>query len=144
MNKSSLTILLIWLLLAQKDWAQNLVPNGDFENYTAIPDSMGQIYLATGWNNVVLNYNYSFLTPYGSPDYYHTLGTNVPTDLGPMTPASGDGQVGFATFEGFIPDYREYLSTQLSAPLVPGQQYTLSFFLSNGMNGFYTKRSNNI
>jgi len=120
--------------------AQNLVPNGDFELYTLLPNNYGQTNRATGWNNV----NGVYIgTPYASPDYFNTAGT-VPTFFGQILPFSGIGQMGFATFVFYLIDFREYISTTLVSPLVVGTEYQVSFALTNGNNGDYTKSTNNI
>jgi len=51
---------------------QNLVPNGDFETYTALPNSSGDWDFCTGWSNVNGNFG---AWPYATPDYFHTSGT---------------------------------------------------------------------
>ncbi|MFO7723636.1 MAG: gliding motility-associated C-terminal domain-containing protein [Bacteroidales bacterium] len=114
--------------------AQNLVPNGDFELYSSLPNYYGQCSLAIGWSNV--NGHYS-LSLHASPDYFHTLGS-VPYSLGQIAPFSGKAQMGVCTYLDHVPDFREYISTQLSSPLIPGIQYSLSFWLSSGHNGSYT------
>lgn len=138
MNKFK--ILITGLLIGHSVFAQNLVPNGDFELYSVLPNDYGQSNRATGWNNV--NGFYSG-PPYASPDYFNTAGT-VPTAFGQIAPFSGNGQMGFITNLFFIANFREYISTTLVSPLVAGMQYKVSFALSNGNNGEYTKSTNNI
>jgi len=133
-------ILSIALLIAHSGYTQNLVPNGDFEGYSFLPNNYGQSNHTTGWNNV--NGIYSG-PPYASPDYFNTAGT-VPTSFGQIMPFSGNGQMGFTTYVFFINNFREYISTTLVSPLVVGTQYQVSFALSNGNNGGYTKSTNNI
>ena len=133
-------LLFINLLIVHSAFAQNLVPNGDFEVYSILPNNYGQTNRATGWNNV--NGFYSG-PPYASPDYFNAAGT-VPNSFGQIAPFSGNGQMGFATFVFFINDFREYISTTLVSPLVAGTQYQVSFALTNGNNGDYSKSTNNI
>jgi gliding motility-associated-like protein len=121
-------------------FSQNLVPNGGFEEYTALPNWYGEFYLATGWSNVNGNITGP---PFASPDYFHTQGS-VPNAFGTIAPHSGNGQMGFYTYLQVLVDAREYVSTQLTQPLVPGGVYELSFFLTNGFNGIYTARIDNI
>lgn len=133
---------LIALLVVQSAPAQNLVPNGGFEMFSVLPNNFGQTNRATGWNNV----NGTYVAPpssFASPDFYHT-GGSVPNAFGQIAPFSGNGQMGFATFVFFIPGFREYISTTLVSPLVPGTQYQVSFALTNGNNGDYSKSTNNI
>jgi len=138
MNK--LYLLFTALITLNSAFSQNLVSNGDFEVYSILPNNYGQSNRASGWNNV--NGIYSG-PPFASPDYYNSAGT-VPTSFGPIAPFAGQGQLGFATFIFFIPNFREYVSTTLVSPLVVGMQYQVSFALSNGNNGDYSKSTNNI
>jgi gliding motility-associated-like protein len=117
-----------------------MIPNGDFENYSALPYDYGQWYFANDWSNV--NGNQSG-PPYGSPDYYHTAGT-VGNYFAPIAPYSGNAQMGFATYFNVVLDYREYMETPLSCPMVPGSQYIVSFYIVSGVNGNYSYESNNI
>ena len=129
----------IFLLFSQIAISQNLLTNGDFENYTSLPFNYGQTDLATGWNNV----NGFYFGSYASPDYFHTLGT-VGSYFGTIAPFSGNAQMGFCTYLNSRPDFREYTSTQLACPILVGQQYQVSFYLSNGNNNSYSKGTNNI
>ena len=133
---------LMTLLVVQSAFAQNLVPNAGFEMFSVLPSNFGQTNRATGWNNV----NGTYVAPpssFASPDFYHT-GGSVPNAFGQIAPFSGNAQMGFATFVFFIPGFREYISTTLVSPLVPGTQYQVSFALTNGNNGDYSKSTNNI
>ncbi len=122
------------VLFAHSLLAQNLVPNPSFENYSALPNNYGQTNLAIGWNNV----NGLYAGPAtGSPDYFHTLGT-VGTFFGQIAPNTGQAQMGLAPYHSNLNNFREYCSTQLTQPLVTGQQYQVSFFLTNGTNGSYS------
>ncbi|PCI98683.1 MAG: hypothetical protein COB15_05520 [Flavobacteriales bacterium] len=134
--KRRILVIVIYLLLSNIAISQNLVPNGGFETYTSLPNGYSQFFKATGWTNVNGN---TTGAPYGSPDYYHTLGS-VPTTCGPILPNSGNGQMGFFTYFTYFGnvDAREYTSTQLTNPLISGQQYQISFYLTNGNGGAYT------
>jgi gliding motility-associated-like protein len=129
-----LFILLSYLLLSYAATSQNLIPNGDFENCWNLPYDFGQCNRATGWNNVNGHYT---MAPYGSPDYYRVNGfDNV--GLGLIPPYSGSGQMGFVAFDSIFPNYREYISTKLNTNLIVGQQYQVSFYLTNGDGINYT------
>ena len=139
MKKTTIFIISVFFLCAiTKVNAQfNLVPNGDFELYSSLPDGQDEIYRCIGWNNV--NGIYNIFTT-GSPDYYNELGYVLTNEI---TPYSGNGQVGIGTyFSQFI--WREYISTQLLTSMIPGHKYKVSFYLSNGMgNDMYTEGTNN-
>jgi hypothetical protein len=112
--------------------SQNLLSNGGFEKYTGLPNGFGGgAQLASGWDNVNLNFTSGFV---GTPDYYNTAGA-ILGYYGPIAPYSGNAQMGFSTYYNNIGNYREYISTQLECSMVAGQQYSVSFYLSNGANG---------
>lgn len=112
--------------------AQNLVPNGDFEQYTACPDYVSQIDRATGWSRPTE----------GTSDYLNAcLGMpyslSVPgNQFGDQAARSGNGYAGFYCFYGNQPaevpgdDDREYVTHALVTPLVPGRTYAVEFFVS--------------
>ena len=102
----------------------NLVPNPSFESNSGIPTGYSQLNLAIPW------------TPptNGSPDYFHALaagpsGMGVPAnDFGNQAPHSGQAYAGFNARP--INLYREYVETPLSSPLIAGQTYQVSFYVS--------------
>ncbi|MEO8591055.1 MAG: gliding motility-associated C-terminal domain-containing protein [Flavobacteriales bacterium] len=110
--------------------AQQLVPNGDMEQFGSCPEAMGQVDRATGWSQPTL----------GSTDYFNAcqgepFTVSVPTNLCGHQPAhSGDGYVGIICFSGpesaGILDTHEYVSHPLAAPLVPGETYSVEFFVN--------------
>ncbi len=115
----------------------NIVPNPGFENHTQCPDYPGQINFATGWNNVNLVYGNS---SYGTPDYLHACGSaslgynTVPpnTFVGTCMPHTGNGMAATIIYNTPYPDYREYMSIQLTEAMTPGLTYTVSFWITNG------------
>ena len=133
--KKTINIILFLLLANTNIFAQiNLVPNGDFENYSAIPIYPNQSNLAIGWNNVNGHY-FPWSEPYGSPDYLNMLVNNLISTFGAITPYSGNGQMGLITYAIPNPPWREYISNQFTKKMVPGHYYTVSFYLSNGTGG---------
>ncbi len=133
MQKFKLLLLLATTTILQAGNAQNLVPNGDMESYTVCPDdNYYYVDLATGWD---------FLGGHGgSSDYFHQCGsmqhdwTNFAHD-GVVTPHGGNAYIGMITHSDF--DQREYAMTQLSSPLVAGQEYEVTFWAYNA-NGDYS------
>jgi hypothetical protein len=126
---SGLGLALAALILAgaQGALAQNLVPNGDFESYSGVPTSIasgGEVNLANFWSSPTN----------ATPDYYHALATaasfvSVPVNgLGNQAAHSGSAYVGFHARP--VNNYREYVETPLSSPLVAGQTYQVSFYVS--------------
>ncbi len=137
--KEKLSILATLLLFSNLLLAQNLVPNGDFESYSSLPNGYGQYYKATGWSNVN---QVTTGPPYASPDYYHTSGSPL-NIFGKIAPHSGSGQMGIFTYHASLGDAREYVSIQLSTALVHGHSYKLTFNLTNGISGLYPAATDN-
>lgn len=110
--------------------AQELVPNGGLEDHTTCPDAMGQLDRATGWAPPTT----------GSTDYLNACqaaanSVGVPANLfGEQAAHGGQGYAGFLAFSGPENtgplDDHEYLTHALATPLVPGQWYTVSFYVS--------------
>lgn len=110
--------------------AQNLVPNGDFEQYSECPWSLTQIYFAPPW----LNGNPGAIQG-ATSDFFHSCAQggnpDVPTNIfGSQLAHSGEGYAGLATYVEDNPQFREYMQVQFSAPLTVGQCYTLTLYLS--------------
>jgi gliding motility-associated-like protein len=120
---------------------QNLIPNGDFEDYTELPNGYGQINRAQGWNNINGYYNFQ---DYASPDYHHLKSWQFPNALAPY---SGEAQSGLLSYWNNFPfNIREYISTNLVEQLSIGKIYRFSFYVSNGnyLNAFHTSCSNGL
>jgi gliding motility-associated-like protein len=95
----------------------------DFENYTGLPDGLGQWFKVQDVLNPSANGQ-------ASPDYFHVLGT-ASCDL-PETPFaivptfSGQAMMGLAVASTKGTNTREYLSLRLPAPLEAGSKYKIS------------------
>lgn len=105
---------------------QNLVPNGGFEGYTICPNNQGQV---TGY---VDNW---FDPTFNSSDYFNACSTNNITGLplniyGYKVPNSGNGIMGFVTYQSSLPNYREYVSVKLNEKLEINKIYCVSFYVS--------------
>jgi len=108
----------------------NIALNPSFESVTALPTASGDYSLINDWGNAG--------SATGSPDYFHTNG-GVNVDLpsaffGDIMPATGDVIMGLTLMHGMAADYREYIDAPLSTPLIPGQSYNVSFYVSNGLH----------
>jgi len=100
----------------------NLVNNPSFEDTTFCPTVFGQITAATGWSNPTS----------GTPDYLNSCNSgnvNVPNAIWGYQPAlTGNGMTHLICYyPGQAVNWREYMQTQLSSPLVAGQAYSVSF-----------------
>ncbi|MFC2106729.1 gliding motility-associated C-terminal domain-containing protein [Bacteroidota bacterium] len=105
--------------------SQNLVNNCGFNKYSTCPYNHGQIKYCTGWDSPTG----------GTTDYCnscHSGGTaGVPNNLwGSQYAFEGTGYVHIISYypaQGF---YREYAQTQLACPLIAGETYIVSFYVS--------------
>lgn len=126
-------------LLVQAQPFQNLVLNGNFENYSQCPNTAGQISLALGWSGPTTN----------SSDFVHACSTsiNVPYYGGVNFPRwylpakSGGAYVGGYTYHN-LGNYREYLQGTLVDTLRAGNCYYVEFYAANSQSLKYA--SNNI
>ena len=131
--KFCLCVCLLIVFQLSTTQGQNLIANGDFEQYKDCPSAFSQIELATGW------------FPYGSkssPDYYHACASSprvgVPrNDLAGIPsyqlPRSGDAYAGILTYDGYPREVKvgiEYIATELVMPMVAGQVYEVRFFVA--------------
>jgi gliding motility-associated-like protein len=112
--------------------AQDLLSNGDFEQYSLCPDYVSQIERAVGWQRPTN----------GTSDYFNAcLGVpfsmSVPDNqMGNETALSGNGYAGFYCFYDTGPfttpgdNDHEYVTRELVTPMVSGKAYTVEFFVS--------------
>jgi len=120
----------IAILLVSFGYAQNLVPNPGFEEYTKCPSGISQLKRATYWSSPTK----------GTPDYYCDCASKngkysdagVPLNkMGNQQAHSGSAYAGFIAYNVF--NYlkeREYLQVKLTEPLKADSTYFLSFFVS--------------
>jgi len=129
-RKVGFYLLLLWAT-ALSSFAQNLVSNPGFEEYTSCPERNGDIKKCVSWSTT---------SAASTPDYFHrcyrkgrVIGTEVGVPLnseGYREPVSGDAYMGLAVF--FKKNYyaREYIQNSLRAPLERGVKYKFSFYIS--------------
>lgn len=128
MNTSPIKLAVVLSLVCslQALFAQNLVINPGFEDYTACPTALGQLNVLP-WAAPNL----------ASPDFYHSCGTggaSVPNNAaGTQEPHCGSGYAGMILQDVYTDppfEFMEYLQGRLSAPLLPGQEYCVSFYIN--------------
>ncbi|MFM9984096.1 MAG: gliding motility-associated C-terminal domain-containing protein [Flavobacteriales bacterium] len=104
------------------------IVNGGFESYSTLPSGMGQWNLTYQWGNAG--------SATAAPDYYHYLSgpaSDIPeTPMAIVDASDGDAIMGLALSGKDLTNSREYLSTHLLTPMIPGQQYLIGFKLTNG------------
>jgi gliding motility-associated-like protein len=115
--------------------AQELVPNGDFEQYTTCPDSSGQIDHAVGWSRPTAGTSDYFNACQQGVPGFNAFNPGVPDNYFGHQPAhSGKGYAGFFCFDSVptLPNenYKEYVSHALATPLTPGEVYNVEFFVN--------------
>ena len=124
----SLLTLVALALSATRSPAQNLVPNGSFEEYITCPWALAQVDSCVGWR-----------TWYWTPDYFHSCSKSnlngVPQNIVVnLLPSHGEAYCGFiATL--LTGDYSEILSAELSQELVVGVPVYVSLQLAVGGGG---------
>lgn len=104
--------------------AQNLVPNPGFEEYNNCPGGHSEApheFAAYHWQS----------TGMGTPDYFNTCSTGeagVPHNWAGVSNAfEGKGYAGIYAWMAIDLPYREYLTCQLTEPLLKDSLYTLRF-----------------
>ncbi len=102
--------------------------NGGFESNSGIPNALGQWYFTDYWHNAG-----SVLS---APDYY-TYSSNsiadIPeTAMGLVDAAEGQSIIGLIVAGKSHTNTREYISTSFGSPLTVGENYLVSFKITNG------------
>ena len=113
--------LFFFLFAANCCVAQNMVPNGDFEQYTSCPSGRSQITRATGWTDFA-----------PSTDYFNVCAISnvgVPTNnMGTQWPTSGNGYAGLS-YSPYAGNGREAFTCSIT-PLTVGVTYSVSMSVS--------------
>ena len=124
--------LFFFFLLSSSITAQNLVPNGSFEDYISCPEHLDGLEFVEHWYKSII---YPGLDYYQnpSPDYFHECATHpsagVPENLlGDQIPFDGNAYCGLFTYDEMFQNDREVVGVQLTEALVPGQTYYCSFW----------------
>lgn len=126
------TLLLCYLALCHFVSAQNLVLNPSFENINVTCSG----FAGAGYTNIVNWDNPDPTDTCSTPDWFSTcLNSFFPTSapnswLGNQSPRTGDAYAGIILYDATTNAYREYLEGTLASPLVAGQTYCVSFYVS--------------
>ena len=109
--------------------AQNLVPNGDFEQYRGCPDFEGELDSAQDWINPT---TYIFAADYYNPCAL-TPNERVPNNsFGYQIAHSGVGYAGIFLLQLPLPETREYMEVKLISPLLADSCYHFKMFVNLG------------
>ncbi len=101
----------------------NLVPNASFESNSSCPASFTSAFSSV---NTWINCG-------NTPDYFNPCSSTfgVPSNyFGVQLAYADSAYAGIGVYSPSINDFREYIGVQLTQPLVAGQSYNLSFFVS--------------
>lgn len=133
----------LFLVFGVGVFAQNLVMNPSFENNSGCPMGPSELSRANNWTDpFVISGNDTCSTS----DYFHAcnplgqFGVGVPGNIMGNEPAhTGSGYAGIVIYEGLAltgcnsfsgSGWREYVQGQLASPLIAGEQYCVSFWVS--------------
>ncbi|HYV91288.1 MAG TPA: T9SS type A sorting domain-containing protein [Chitinophagales bacterium] len=108
--------------------AQNLITNGDFEQYYNCPTFLGMVNECTDWHSII-----------ESPDYYDCNFLIYPAFPTADTVAySGTGWMGFASY-GDAGGACEAIGQSLSSPILEGQTYALTLAAKKANGGTWSQ-----
>jgi hypothetical protein len=118
-----LPIFIALVLLGHNKKGQNLVQNPGYEAFTGCPTGFNQVSYAVGWSSY-----------HDSPDYFNSCGwsgVGAPSNNhGYQVPHTGNAYCGLITYNKAAGFYREVIGSPLTAPLITGQKYYISFYTS--------------
>jgi hypothetical protein len=123
-------------LLSISLFAQNLVPNGSFEEGTNCPSFFGNLEeeCLFWYNSILTESEEEATTPEWFFDCNEQNALNPPNvAFGYQEPADGFGYAGMSVFNELPtspPNYREIIGVELAQPLMQGQSYILMFKLA--------------
>jgi OOP family OmpA-OmpF porin len=134
-----------FIVLSCFGFAQNLVPNGSFENFSQCPLNTDFIYYSAGWfqPNKVLGLS---VNQCSSSDYYNSCGdstsfVSIPKNyFGYQFARTGDAYIGLALYTPFENQDggREYAEIKLNQELDSGKKYNLKYYISMANNSRYS------
>lgn len=112
--------------------AQNLVPNGSFEEKNYCPPN---------FNQTALTWVIDWTQPTGAtPDYFNACSkkAGVPRNMFGEQPAQdGEAYLGIVTFTPSQRNYREYVQCKLERPLVKDELVCVEYYISPGDGARY-------
>lgn len=135
-------LIFISIFIPRLSFGQNLIPNPSVEDYIECPDGLGGDpphdidHWVVGWKNLR-----------GSSDYFRD---NCLSDLGwhnfagYQLPRTGNAYLGLATYHTGLVNAREIVGVELNSPLLIGETYYLSFFVSTAFSPTFVLTSNRI
>ena len=112
---------------------QNLVPNGSFEQFSTCPIGLAKINYALNWYNPAIGVNVGGNG--GTPDYFNQCATpsqaGIPNNaFGYQQAYSGNAYGGLALFYFGVPDFREYIESDIVMPLLANGCYHFEMYVN--------------
>ena len=128
--KKLITVFIL-LFISKMITAQNLVPNGDFEQYWHCPSYISQIDSAKYWIQPTLGTCDYYNQCAQPPNLFITTSVNVPNNtFGFQQARSGVGYAGIYLWEQGPPIYREYIEVPLTSSLIAGTCYHFQMYIN--------------
>jgi gliding motility-associated-like protein len=131
-------VFILLLLTCSFVRAQNLIPNGDFEEYWICPNGISNLLNPPPFPDTnPYSPKYWYDPSFGTSDYFNACSTlpsetGVPSNaFGFQFPHSGNGYCGFSALSSCPEWCAEYIATPLKESLKAGQSYCLSFWIVN-------------
>ena len=127
--KRIVLVIIINLMLHHNSIGQNLVPNGDFEQYWHCPSLISQIDSTKYWTNPTK----------ATPDYFNQCApphlVSVPNNFaGFQQSHSGGAIAGIYLFAANITNYREYIEVPLDSFLTANVCYHFDMYVNLANN----------
>ncbi|MFO7789924.1 MAG: PKD domain-containing protein, partial [Bacteroidales bacterium] len=146
-----IVIILMLVFLSGHLFSQNLVYNPSFEDVNSGNLQCSWYVGQAEFNNAI---NYWTMPTEGSTDifsmtldqscYCHPLSTHS-SSPGNQLPRTGDVMSNITVYgDGGCDPYREYLQGQLNTPMVPGETYTVEFYVSFADNCTYATNNQGV
>lgn len=127
-------LILVFTLSSFCAYAQNVIPNGGFEQYTTCPSGNSQVGGLNSWHNLI-----------ASPDYFNSCNYSGNGTIN-GTPLTGNGVLGHWGYPSFgsCPGaaYVELVYADLTSPMIPNVNYTVEFSVMEDPIGTYTSGTN--
>ncbi|MEN7546491.1 hypothetical protein AAG747_01140 [Rapidithrix thailandica] len=110
--------------------AQNLIPNGGFEEIVKETEGHAFMENVDHWYNTNQNRNSAL---FGTPDHMFDTGNKeFQKYRTSFKPYKGRSCAGVITYMQRVNNYREYLSVKLTEPLKTGKKYKFTMYVSSG------------
>jgi len=115
----------IFICISLQSFAQNLVPNGEFDKFKYCPYgfTLDRLTIVPHWRQPTM----------GTADYFNECSESysVPNNpMGTQSAVMGPGYIGLVAFSPKEYNTREYIQVKLTEPLSAGKKYCVSFLVS--------------